>query len=158
MSYKRRNMVKKIIIAIIGVLIIIQFLQPDRNIAEGVSENDITKVYQIPENVHEPLVKKCYDCHSHNTTYPWYYSIQPIGWWMDYHVREAKRELDFSDFKNYNTKRANHKLEEIMEVLNEGTMPLKSYLWMHGDAKVTSEETSAIIAWVKSLGIKEEHH
>ena len=151
-------MFKKILIAIVGILVVIQFLQPERNIAEGVSENDISKVYQVPENVHETLVKKCYDCHSHNTIYPWYYSLQPIGWWMDYHIRDAKDELNFSDFKNYDTKKANHKLEELIEVVEDGSMPLKSYQWMHPDAKLTADETSAITAWVKSLGIEAEHH
>ncbi len=66
--------------------------------------------------------------------------------------------MNFSDFKTYDAKRANHKLEEIAEVVNEGTMPIKSYLWTHGDAKVTPEETEAITGWVKSLGITVESH
>ena len=149
---------KKIIIALVGILIIIQFLQPSKNIAEGVSENDITHVYQMPEKVINTFKSKCYDCHSQNTTYPWYYNVQPIGWWMDFHIREGKDELNFSEFKTYQTKKANHKLEEITEAVNEGWMPLNSYLWMHRDAKVTPEEASAITAWVKSLGVLEEAH
>jgi hypothetical protein len=150
---------RKILIALVAVLIIIQFLQPGKNIAEGISENDITKVYEVPGNVLKTFQQKCYDCHSQNTHYPWYYNIQPIGWWMDYHVREGKDELNFSEFKTYDTKRANHKLEELAEVVNEGSMPLQSYIWMHGDAKVTSEEAQSIISWVESLGIvTEEGH
>jgi hypothetical protein len=149
---------KKILIALVAILVVIQFLQPGKNIAEGVSENDITKVYQIPDGVVQIFQTKCYDCHSHNTEYPWYYNIQPIGWWMDFHVREGKGELNFSDFKNYEAKRANHKLEEIAEVVNDGSMPIKSYQWMHGDSKVTPEETEAITGWVKSLGIAVESH
>jgi len=151
-------MVRKILIALVGILIVIQFLQPGKNIAEGVSDADITKVYQTPERVHNILVTKCYDCHSNNSYYPWYYNIQPIGWWMDYHIREGKSELNFSDFKTYETKKANHKLEELAEVVNEGSMPLKSYQWMHADSKVTADEVSAITDWVTSLGIKVESH
>ncbi|HEX5168003.1 MAG TPA: heme-binding domain-containing protein [Cyclobacteriaceae bacterium] len=146
-------MKKKILYALIGVLVVIQFLQSSKNIAEGISENDITKVYQMPENVVHTLQKKCYDCHSHNTEYPWYYNIQPLGWWMNFHIKEGKEELNFSDFKNYDAKRANHKLEEIAEVANEGSMPIKSYQWMHGDSKLTPGEVEAITSWVKSLGI-----
>jgi hypothetical protein len=144
---------KKILIALVGILIIIQFLQPSKNITEGISENDITHVYQVPETVLNTFKNKCYDCHSQNTAYPWYYSIQPIGWWMDYHVREGKDELNFAEFKTYEPKKASHKLEEITEAVNEGWMPLKSYQWMHRDAKVTPEEAAAITAWVKSLGV-----
>jgi hypothetical protein len=150
---------RKILIAVVAVLIIIQFLQPGKNIADGISENDITKVYQVPDNVLHTLEKKCYDCHSQNTHYPWYYHVQPIGWWMDYHIREGKDELNFSEFKTYDEKRANHKLEELAEVVNEGSMPLESYTWMHGDAKLTPEETASLVNWVKSLGIvTEESH
>jgi hypothetical protein len=150
---------RKILIAVVAVLIIIQFLQPGKNIADGMSENDITKVYQVPDNVLRTLEQKCYDCHSQNTHYPWYYNIQPIGWWMDYHIREGKDELNFSEFKTYDEKKANHKLEELAEVVNEGSMPLQSYTWMHRDAKVTPEEAAALVNWVKSLGIvTEESH
>lgn len=151
-------MKKKILMALIVILIVIQFFRPGKNIAEGVSEHDISKVYQIPHDVVQTFQNKCYDCHSHNTKYPWYYNIQPVAWWMDFHVREGKNELNFSDFKNYDAKRANHKLEELAEVVNEGTMPIKSYLWTHGDAKLTPDETVAITNWVKSLGVVVEGH
>jgi hypothetical protein len=147
---------KKILSALVAILIIIQFLQPSKNIAEGVSENDITHVYELPEGVLNTFKNKCYDCHSQNTAYPWYYSVQPIGWWMDFHIKEGKDELNFSEFKTYPPKRANHKLEEITEAVNEGWMPLKSYQWMHRDSEVTGEEASAITAWVKSLGVLDE--
>src|SRR5690606_36909495 len=91
--------------------------------------------------------------HSNNTVYPWYTNIQPIGWWMASHINEGKEELNFSTFGTYAKERADHKLEEIIEVLDEGTMPLQSYLWMHGDAAVTQEESQLITAWIISLGI-----
>jgi exonuclease VII small subunit len=64
--------------------------------------------------------------------------------------------LNFSEFKTYEKRKADHKLEELVEVLEAGEMPLKSYLLMHGDAKVTAEETQLIKTWVKSLGVAVE--
>lgn len=151
-------MLKKVLIAIAGVLIVIQFLQPGKNIAKGPSDADITGVYEVPENVLIVLEEKCYDCHSNTTRYPWYYNVQPIGWWMDYHIREGKEELNFTEFKNYDSERANHKLEEIVEMVTEGEMPLKSYQWMHRDSDVKADEVTAITAWVKSLGVNIDEH
>ena len=110
--------------------------------------------YGIPEAVHNILVQKCYDCHSNNTTYPWYSNIQPVGWWMYGHIDHAKEHLNFSEFKTYAEKKANHKLEELSEMVTEGEMPLASYLIAHREAKVTPEEVAMINNWIQSLGIK----
>lgn len=148
---------KKILVGIVMLIVVMQLLQPTRNISEGASANDISQVYAIPENVQQTFEKKCYDCHSNNTRYPWYIHIQPIGWWMASHIKDAKDDLNFSEFKTYNSKKANHKLEEILETVTEGEMPLQSYVWLHADARVTPEEIKAISDWTASLGVAPKH-
>ena len=149
-------MVKKILVGVLILVCISQLLQPTRNISEGPFENDISKAYAIPVDVQNVLTKKCYDCHSNNTHYPWYVHIQPIGWWMASHIKEAKDDLNFNEFKTYNEKKAAHKLEELAEVIEDGTMPIKSYVWLHSEAKVTAEEALAINTWIQSLGVVPE--
>ena len=147
-------MIKKIAISVLILLVVLQFVRPPRNLAEGISENDISKTYGIPDAVHSIFVEKCYDCHSNNTIYPWYTNVQPVGWWMNYHIEDGKKHLDFSEFKTYTDKKANHKLEELSEMVVDGLMPIESYLWMHRNAKVSSEEVSMINNWIQSLGVK----
>lgn len=152
-------MIKKIALALLAVLVIIQFFRPEKNDDEIIiTENDITKKYNTPEVIHQILVTKCYDCHSNSTEYPWYANIQPIAWWMADHINEGKRELNFSIFKTYPEKKANHKMEELLEVVNDGSMPIDSYLWMHGNAKLTEQDKSLINAWVKTLPVVFEEH
>jgi hypothetical protein len=146
-------MVKKILVGLLLLFVVMQLLQPTRNISEGPFENDISKVYAVPADVQNILTQKCYDCHSNNTHYPWYIHIQPIGWWMASHIKDAKDHLNFSEFKTYDANRAAHKLEELSEEVTGGTMPLKSYVWLHGDTKVTPEEVQAINNWIQSLGV-----
>ncbi len=146
-------MAKKILIGLLVVVLLIQVMQPTKNQSDTLSANDISLTYALPAGVHETFVKKCYDCHSNNTQYPWYVHIQPIGWWMASHIKEGKDHLNFSEFKTYEPKRANHKLEEVSEELGEGHMPIESYLWLHPEAKVTDEELKAINGWIASLGI-----
>lgn len=69
---------------------------------------------------------------------------------MTHHVNEGKDELNFSAFKTYPEKKANHKLEELSEALNEGWMPLDSYLWIHREARITASDRDAINAWLKN--------
>lgn len=148
---------RKIGLIILGILVVIQFIRPSKNVSpEIITENDISKTYAIGDDVHQIFLKKCYDCHSNNTIYPWYLNVQPIGWWMAYHIREGKEELNFSDFKNYSAKRAAHKLDEISDAVTEGWMPLNTYLWMHPHAKIQPEEATSINAWIKSLPLEHE--
>lgn len=147
-------MVKKIAVGLLVLLLAIQFIRPAKNVAEGLSAEDISVVYPaMPKEIHALLQKKCYDCHSNNTAYPWYSTVQPVAWWMNSHIVEGKEELDFSNFAAYEKKKADHKLEELVEVVTEGEMPLKSYTLIHRDAIVTPEEAIAIRTWVSSLGI-----
>jgi hypothetical protein len=148
-----KTILKKVAIGFLAVLVMIQFIRPERNQSSSRSENDISKVYAMPENIQQFLVKKCYDCHSNNTEYPWYANIQPVGWWLSHHVEEGKEHLDFSEFKTYSAKRAAHKLEELGEVLVEDEMPLKSYTLVHRDAVVTAEEVTMVTNWISSLGV-----
>ena len=147
-------MAKKIILALAAIFVIIQFFRPERNTSDVlITENDISKTVAITTEVHDIFRKKCYDCHSNNTTYPWYVNIQPVGWWMDGHIDEGKEELNFSEFKTYDKKRADHKLEEIYEEIAEGHMPIASYTITHRDAKITPDELEKIAGWLRSLNV-----
>jgi hypothetical protein len=144
---------RKIGILLLILLVVMQFIQPKKNISEGLSEGDISHVYALPDGLHETFVQKCYDCHSNNTRYPWYFNAQPIGWWLAAHVHDGKEELNFSEFKSYELKKATHKLEEIGEVTEDGSMPLKAYTIFHKDSKLTQEEAKTINDWLASLNI-----
>jgi len=148
---------RKVGLLLLIIFIVMQFIQPKKNQAEGISSNDISNAVTLPKDVHQLLIKKCYDCHSNNTTYPWYFHVQPVGWWLAAHVHEGKEHLDFSEFKSYKPERVNHKLEEIGEVIEDGSMPLKAYTVIHKGAAVTESEAKAIQTWLASLGV-ESHH
>ena len=144
-------MVKKIAIGLLVVLVIIQFFKPARNISTEKSTNDITNKYAVPASVQEILKTSCYDCHSNNTVYPWYANIQPVAWWLADHVNEGKKELDFSEFLTYSPKKAHHKLEEVIEMVKEGEMPLQSYTIIHQNAKLSEPQKLEIATWADGL-------
>jgi len=115
------------------------------------SANDITKHFTVPDDVNQILKKACNDCHSNNTIYPWYMNIQPVGWWMADHVKDGKKELNFSEFGSYTPKRQHHKLEEVVDQVKEGEMPLDSYTWMHKEAVLTTQEKTLLVNWAEIL-------
>ncbi|MBM3416217.1 MAG: hypothetical protein FJY20_07190 [Bacteroidetes bacterium] len=68
-------MFRKIMLAMLLALIIIQFIHPKKNKAEGPQANYIGNTYPVPEDVKTIMAKACLDCHSNNTRYPWYASF-----------------------------------------------------------------------------------
>lgn len=110
-------MIKKILIAFAVILLIIQFIRPEKNIAAAPSDANIATHYTTPDNVKKILERSCNDCHSNTTKYPWYASIQPVGWWLADHVKEGKSELNFDAFMTYKPKKARHKMEEVNEMV-----------------------------------------
>jgi hypothetical protein len=147
-------MLKKILLALLVILIIMQFFHPPRNIVQGAQPNHISKQYAVSSDVSAILEKACNDCHSNYTTYPWYSKVQPVDWWMTNHILEGKRELNFDEFILYNPRRQYHKLDEIMKEVKEGDMPLNSYTWIHKNAILNEAEKNTLITWAN--GIREE--
>ncbi|HEY6506141.1 MAG TPA: heme-binding domain-containing protein [Chitinophagaceae bacterium] len=144
-------MIKKILFFLLLALIVIQFIHPKPNKSPGDQPNYLGKAYVIPADVESILKKACNDCHSNNTKYPWYSNIQPVDWWMDKHVKEGKKHLNLDDYTNRNLRYQYHKMEETIEMVKEGEMPLDSYTWMHKDAKLTEEEKNKLIDWAGSV-------
>ncbi len=111
---------KKLLWALLAILVIIQFFRPARNASPGISANDISKHYPVPAEVNMVLEKSCNDCHSNHTSYPWYSQIQPVYWWLNDHIQEGKSHLNFSEFGTYRPSRQYHKLEEVIEEIRDG--------------------------------------
>lgn len=135
---------RKISYAFIAILIVIQFIRPSKNTGDAVTANSIV----TSVDVEKVLQKSCYDCHSNHTEYPWYFNIEPIGWWTAHHVNEGKEELNFSEFNAYSLKRKLRKLKEMKEQLDENEMPLSSYTLIHTDAELTPGDKALLLKWI----------
>lgn len=151
-------MKRKILIGVAVVLLGIQFIRPTRNTGSLETGKDVGQLGPIPENVMSSLKTACYDCHSNNTIYPWYANIQPVAWWLNNHVVEGKDELNFSEFTPYSPRRQYHKMEEVVEVIEEGEMPLTSYTLIHRNAILNEEQKAALSAWAESIKDTLEAH
>ena len=144
-------MKKKILWIVLLIFIGIQFIRPTRNESTAITSNDISQLYYVSPEISDILKRACNDCHTNNTIYPWYTNVQPFGWWMQEHVEDGKRNLNFSVFGTYKPKDQDHAMEEIIEVIENNEMPLDSYTWMHSDAKLTEEEKENLIEWARQL-------
>lgn len=98
------------------------------------------------------LRKACYDCHSHETRWPWYSRIAPFSWLVADHVNEGRKELNFSRWGSLSAEKRAHKLEECAEQLAKGEMPPKSYLWLHQEARLNDADRLTLERWFASEG------
>ncbi|MGV3685083.1 MAG: heme-binding domain-containing protein [Daejeonella sp.] len=138
------------LIALLVILIAIQFIQPPRNQNVLVSTAGITSIVRVPDDVQSILKSSCYDCHSNTTRYPWYATIQPGAWWMASHVEEGKAELNFDDFGNYSKRRQLSKLKAIQGSIEDESMPLPSYTFIHRDAGLSKTDQIRLKNWIET--------
>jgi hypothetical protein len=143
---------KRIFLGFVLVFLIIQVIQPVRNIDYGqVPSSDISKVYKIPKNVQSILRTSCYDCHSNGTDYPAYAYIQPFSYFIENHIKDGKKELNFSEWGLYSQRKQSNKLEAVESQIKQGKMPLSSYLCLHQDAKLSDEKSKEVVDWIQSI-------
>ncbi len=151
MNTGKKGVKTKVLAGLLLVLVVIQFIKPAKNISTVRTPDDINVLYPIPDSVNKILEKACYDCHSNNTRYPWYSNFQPVAWWLDSHINEGKEELNFSEYGKRTLVKRAKKLRKIAEEVEEGEMPLKSYTWIHKDARLTDQEKKIVIDWANNL-------
>lgn len=142
---------KKIAYGILGLLVIIQFFRIDKDNPIVNPDMDFVVLSSASEDMRDLLRTSCYDCHSNETVYPWYSNVAPISWWVKDHINDARGHLNFSVWGEYNEKRKDHKLEEIIEEVNEHEMPLKSYLIVHTESKLDDTKREELTNWIQSL-------
>jgi len=140
-----KRIIKIVLILALIVLVVIQFIRPDKNEAgyEGVMyfENETKPSLSVAGILKE----NCYDCHSNHTRYPWYAEIAPVNYWLADHVKDGKKHFNVSAWNDYSIKKKDHKLEELLEMIEEGEMPLDSYTWLHGN--LSEDETKLLLQW-----------
>ena len=139
----------RIVVVILAVVFVgMQFYRPEKNQGTQDTAKGITAALEVPGEVQAILRESCYDCHSDSTRYPWYAEVMPAGWYLAGHIRDAKRQLNFSEFATGSLRRQYRKLEEISEQVGEGEMPLPSYLIIHRGAVLSDLQKETLRQWV----------
>lgn len=129
----------------------IQFFRPPRNLSHGPPERGIEGLYPVPDRVMQIFRRSCYDCHSDSTVYPWYAEIQPLAWWLNSHIEQGKRQMDFDMFAGYRPFRQYGKFRDIIEQIQKDEMPLPSYLIIHRYARLTPDEKEEVLRWSRAM-------
>ncbi len=93
------------------------------------------------------VTRACYDCHSNQTTWPWYSNIAPLSWLIQHDVEEGRSRLNFSEWNQQ------REVENAARQVQRGTMPQWYYMFLHPTANLTPAEKQALIQGLQtSLG------
>jgi len=98
--------------------------------------------------------RACRDCHTNETTWPWYSHVAPVSWLVQHDVDEGRRHLNVSD---WDRKRPRQHGDEAAEMVQEGEMPLWYYLPLHSSAQLSSDERDRLIAGLKQTFPDSDH-
>ncbi len=128
-------------LAVLVLAIAIQFVPMDAT--NPPVESDIPTSHEVKA----VLRRACYDCHSHETVWPWYSRIAPVSWLLTRDVQEGRAELNFSTWNRYSTQEQVEKLKASWTYETEGHMPPWYYLPVHRDAHLSAQDRDLLRQW-----------
>ena len=88
----------------------------------------------------ELAARACFDCHSNQVVYPWYSYVAPVSWLVTHDIEEARLKMNFSEWDL-----PQREAMQAVEQIEKGQMPLPIYLPFHPQARLSAEETEALI-------------
>lgn len=144
-----KRLFKILLIVVVVAFVAMQFIRIDRTAEPIVQAETLQAAVEVPADITQILGRSCNDCHTNQTTYPWYANVQPAGWFLASHIEDGRRHLNFSKFNTYDAAKKSRKLDEVCDEVKAGSMPLPSYLWIHGDAVISQSDANALCDWAK---------
>lgn len=145
-----KKVLKYLLLIVLVGLVVIQFINRPERVNEPVTQDDIIENLQVNADMAGLLKAACYDCHSNQPRYPWYASIAPVSWSIAEHIEHGRDELNFSRWATYSARTRDHKLEEMVEEVEVGNMPLPGYVAMHKEANLSAEQFEMLKTWVEA--------
>ena len=143
-------MVKKLMGALIAIALLIQLIPVEQSNPPEMAP------LTVPDETARILTRACYDCHSNKTKWPWYSRVAPVSWWITDHVNEGREHLNFSNWGLSSAKDQAEYAEEIVEEVEEGKMPMSSYVVGHPEAALSETDIATLRAWAGQFEGAEE--
>lgn len=129
-----------LLLVVFVLMQLVRFVVPDFQLDNPPVTRQV--VWSSPE-AGQLWTQACADCHSNQTVYPWYSYIAPVGWLVAHDVHEGRDALNISTDSRV-------EWDEMIEVIEEGEMPLPIYLIMHPDANLTAAQQETLMAGIRA--------
>ena len=140
--------------SLLGIFLLMQIYPSKRPEVTSINKDDLLMNENVPQNIESMLRSSCYDCHSNESTYPWYANIAPVKWWIYDHINEGREDLNFSNWKSLSKGDQAEALDDLATEVMDGEMPLEPYPITHPKAKLSEADRQAISDWAESFSEK----
>ena len=129
------------------LFVIIQFVPAGKPDTIPENENDLIYNNHIPESIVNILKTSCYDCHSNETSFPWYSHVAPVSWLINRDVIKGREELNFSEWESQSKMDKAKNIDKIINEVKGGKMPMRIYILMHSEAKLNEDARQHFADW-----------
>jgi len=142
-----KKKLKWIFAALVAVFALLQLTNPPRTNPPVASGHDLMATNAPPPEIAVLLHTACYNCHSHETEWPWYSRVAPVSWLVANDVTRGRERLDFSEWPRELPERAAKRLERISEEVDYKDMPPAKYTLLHPEARLTADQRRQLMQW-----------
>lgn len=149
MAITARKFVRLSLLVLAAFLVVAQLVPVDRSNPPSDPQQHFLAVTRPPTVVAQAINRSCRDCHSNDTTWPWYSRVAPVSWFLVHDVNEGRSHLNLSEWGTLDARRSSRKLEEMCEMVESGEMPMGKYVLLHPSAKLSAGEIKAICGWTE---------
>jgi hypothetical protein len=109
----------------------------------------VTADLRAAADVKAVLARACYDCHSNETTWPWYSRVAPVSWLVNRDVSDGRAALNYSEWEALPAEKRSKLKRESGEEVAEGEMPPRLYTPLHSHAVLSRADKQVIEAWAR---------
>jgi len=140
----------------ITAIAVIAFLGVSLRLASPeISNPPVTSDFAGPDSIAVIFKHACYDCHSNETQLSWYDKVAPVSWLVASHVEEGRKHLNLSKWDSLSPSQQLSTLWYMVNMIDQGVMPLKSYAAVHPGAEVSATELQQLKRYVVTLSGKQ---
>jgi hypothetical protein len=145
-----RKVLKWIAVAVALVFVGAQFVPVGMSNPPFDRSRSLEARLRVTPEVSAILARSCNDCHTQQTRYPWYSKVAPFSWLLADHIREGRDHLNFSNWASYDAEEQDLLLQNVCRITKRGAMPIKSYLYIHRDAKLSEADVQTLCNWTNA--------
>jgi hypothetical protein len=104
---------------------------------------------KLPAEITTIFKRSCMDCHSSQTTWPWYSYVAPVSWLVERDVRRGRDYMNLSEWQQYTLQQRQKLLADVASTVKNGEMPLPQYTLIHRQARLSEVDRDLVYQWAR---------
>ncbi len=143
--------VKRVIVALVVLLVIAQFIRPTRTNPPVDPALEINASQSAGHAIRSIFARSCNDCHSNLTVWPWYSNVAPASWLLAYDVNRGRNTMNLSQWGAYSAEKKRGLMKEICKEVSNREMPAGAYTLLHPAARLSDADVQTVCAWTQAF-------